>query len=288
MKKQLLIAAVAATMATASMADVSISGAYEAVVKAQKGAATSVTQDFDLTIKASGTAGTAVVTIEDMNAASGIAKAKTMYVTTTIGGMNAKIGDFKGLSGAYGLTNNKSVTTSKVSLATKVAGFSVSAASDAANKNVSITVGGSVAGFDVKMQNVMDSTRMTSIGGSIAGVTANLERQKTATGTNTAYSLAGSTNGLDITYASIKVNDANAVTADDNIFGDVSDVANGGKATALQIKTASAFGPVTVKSAKVAGTTTNSVAVTNSNVTYKYAKKDATNAVISAKVAFKF
>ncbi len=288
MKKQLLIAAVAATMTSAAFADLSISGAYEAVVKAQKGAATSVTQDFDLTIKAAGSAGTAVVTIEGMNAAGDAATAKTMYVTTKIGGMNAKIGDYKGLSGAYGLTNAKGVSTQKVDLGTSVAGFKVNAASTSTNKNVSITLAGKVAGFDVKMQNAMDSARMTSIGGSIAGVTANLERQKTATGTNTAYSLAGSTNGLDITYASIKVNDATKVTANDNIFGDVSAVANGNKATALQIKTASAFGPVTVKSAKVSGTTTNSVSVTNSNVTYKYAKKDATNATISAKVAFKF
>jgi hypothetical protein len=297
MKKQLLIAAVAASMTSVAMADVSISGNYKATVTAQEGAATTTVQDLDMKIVAKGTAGTATLVLDGGNGATAGDNANNAFGTvtqlsmsTTILGLNAKMGDWKGTSGAHGLLNKAGLSTNKVELSTTVAGVSVAAATSATEKNASVTLAGNVAGFDVKVQGATASSRMISISGDIAGVSVAMERTKQTGGTNSAYSISGSTSGLDITYAAAKIN-ATAVgtnQADDNIFGNISALKGGEKATALQVKTATAFGPATVKFAKVNGVKTNSVSVTNANVTYKYAKTTSANAKLSAKVTFKF
>jgi len=294
MKKQLLIAAVAASMTSVAMADVSISGNYKATVTAQEGAATTTVQDLDMKIVAKGTAGTATLVLDGGNGASSTNNAfgtvTQLSMSTTILGLNAKMGDWKGTSGAHGLLNKAGLSTNKVELSTTVAGVSVAAATSATEKNASVTLAGNVAGFDVKVQGATASSRMISISGDIAGVSVAMERTKQTGGTNSAYSISGSTSGLDITYAAAKINatDAGTNQADDNIFGNISALNGGQKATALQVKTATAFGPATVKFAKVNGVKTNSVSVTNANVTYKYAKTTSANAKLSAKVTFKF
>ena len=294
MKKQLLIAAVAASMTSVAMADVSISGNYKATVTAQADAATTTVQDLDMKIVAKGTAGTATLVLDGGNGASSDNNAfgtvSQLSMSTTILGLNAKMGDWKGTSGAHGLLNQAGLSTGKVELSTTVAGVSVAAATTSTNKNASVTLAGNVAGFDVKVQNATASSRMISLSGDIAGVSVAMERTKQTGGTNTAYSISGSTSGLDITYAAAKINATAAGTnqADDNIFGNIDALKGGEKATALQVKTATAFGPATVKFAKVNGVKTNSVSVTNANVTYKYSKTTAANAKLSAKVTFKF
>ena len=294
MKKQLLIAAVAASMTSVAMADVSISGNYKATVTAQADAATTTVQDLDMKIVAKGTAGTATLVLDGGNGASSDNNAfgtvSQLSMSTTILGLNAKMGDWKGTSGAHGLLNKAGLSTGKVELSTTVAGVSVAAATTSTEKNASVTLAGNVAGFDVKVQNATDSSRMISLSGDIAGVSVAMERTKQTGGTNTAYSISGSTSGLDITYAAAKINSTAAGTnqADDNIFGNIEALKGGEKATALQVKTATAFGPATVKFAKVNGVKTNSVSVTNANVTYKYAKTTDAKAKLSAKVTFKF
>ena len=294
MKKQLLIAAVAASMTSVAMADVSISGNYKATVTTQAGEATTTVQDLDMKIVAKGTAGTATLVLDGGNGASSDNNAfgtvSQLSMSTTILGLNAKMGDWKGTSGAHGLLNHSGLSTGKVELSTTVAGVSVAAATTSTNKNASVTLAGNVAGFDVKVQNATDSSRMISLSGDIAGVSVAMERTKQTGGTNTAYSISGSTSGLDITYAAAKINATAAGTnqADDNIFGNIDALSGGEKATALQVKTATAFGPATVKFAKVNGVKTNSVSVTNANVTYKYAKTTDAKAKLSAKVTFKF
>ena len=291
MKKQLLIAAVAASMTSVAMADVSISGNYKATVTAQADAATTTIQDLDMKIVAKGTAGTATLVLDGGNGATDAFGTVTqLSMSTTILGLNAKMGDWKGTSGAHGLLNHSGLSTGKVELSTTVAGVSVAAATTSTNKNASVTLAGNVAGFDVKVQNATDSSRMISLSGDIAGVSVAMERTKQTGGTNTAYSISGSTSGLDITYAAAKINSTAAGTnqADDNIFGNIEALKGGEKATALQVKTATAFGPATVKFAKVNGVKTNSVSVTNANVTYKYAKTTDAKAKLSAKVTFKF
>jgi hypothetical protein len=280
MKKQLLIAAVAASMTSVAMADVSISGEYEGIISQSTGGAAFV-QDLDLTIVATAGDTSVTTTIEDLTGASALT-ATTVKLSTNLEGISFSAGNYETQAG-NGLINEGSVGQ-KYSLATSIAGVSASVTTADGEGENSLTLAGDVAGFAVKIQNVTRSTRFVTVSGDIAGVSVAVERQKTATGTNRGFNLSTDINGVAVAYENVKIN-GSAATQTDGFIGDISSAA---KASALSVSMSTAMGSVEVKRAKIDADKTTSVELTRGNVVYGYSKTTNASKELSAKVSFAF
>jgi len=275
MKKQLLIAAVAATMSSVSMADISLSGAGNMKVKSN--GTSSIDMDLTLTAKSGDT--TAVAKFKNLQGKT--VTADDVHVATTIEGLTVKAGVVKtqGGNGTLYKTAAKDLVVS-----TSIGGFGVAAtvANDGvANKNAELHISGSVAGFDVKVQNATNTTaRLITIGGSVAGLNIDVESSDAAD----SYTVGGSFSGVDAHYTNATSVASNA-TQDDG--ADFNMVGNS-KATAL----VATMNGVTVKQIKTTAasvvTTTNKISMTRGNVKYTASKVKGSDAVLEAKVAFKF
>ena len=264
MKKQLLIAAVAATMTSVAMADLSISGSYEAVFSDTG----SVSEELDMKFVGKADAGTVTMTLNDVE--TGTLDFDQVYVTSTVEGISVKAGAYKGLLG-NGLTFKKgSAGENKVKVSTKVAGISI-----AHSNNDKTDISGSISGVSIKMQDALNSTRMISISTDIAGVAVAAEKNDDTT----AFSLTTELAGMTVTYASI---DATAATQDDGILGNIAGLTN---VTGLNIQANTAAGKVTVKAMQSDTSDVTKVTLKRGNVTYGY--NDSTDA-LSAKIAFNF
>jgi hypothetical protein len=282
MKKQLLIAAVAASMTSVAMADVSISGEYEGIVSQNTGAA-SFAQDLDLTVVGTSGGSSVTMTLEDITGGADIA-ASQVFLKTNLEGVSFKAGKYESTNGngILAAATNKN----RIGLSTTVAGFGVGLTNASGDANGSVTVSGTIAGASVKVQNALNSTRFVTISGDVAGVAIAVERQKTATGTNTGFNLSTDINGVAVAYENVKINDASAVSQDDGMIGDISSATV--KASAISASMATAMGSVEVKHAKIDSDKTMTVELTRGNVVYGYSKTTDLDKVLSAKVSFSF
>ena len=151
MKKQLLIAAVAATMGTAAIADISISGAAKVnwtdtdYTAAGTADTNTINHDVDWTI--AGKSGDTGVSATFSTTTAGAFVTENVFLTTSIAGVNIKTGSF---SGGDSMMGDGSRADGKISLDTTVSGVKVQFEdTDAAGNNSSITVSGSVSGVSV-------------------------------------------------------------------------------------------------------------------------------------------
>ena len=140
MKKQLLIAAVAATMATASMADISIKGSAN-IKMAGKDLSTntfttqSSSQNMDVDITGSNGATKVIAHLDIDNASTdggtdtstygGTINVDKLYMTTAIGSVNVKAGDWSSCVGMVEGVQKCVTTDNSISLSTKVGGYTV-------------------------------------------------------------------------------------------------------------------------------------------------------------------
>ena len=274
MKKQLLIAAVAATFASVSMADISLSGAGN--MKLKSTGDTSI--DMDLTLKA--TSGDVTATAKFKNLQDGIAASDVM-VATTIESISVKAGTVK-TQGGNGTLYKKSAKNLVIS--TKVAGFGVTGTTTENSGAMMLHVSGSVAGMNVKVQNANDSdARLVTLSGSFGGVNVDIESSDAAD----SYTLGGTFGGADVHYTS-----ATNTSATKNLQDDGADFNMTGAGTEITALVASMNG-ITVKhieATDIAGTTvdTNKVSTSRNGVKYTVSKTGSDDAVLEAKVAFKF
>ena len=269
MKKQLLIAAVAASMTSVAMADLSISGKYEAVFTDTG----SVSDDLDMKFVGKSDAGTVTMTSENMTSAAEAPagfNVTTAYLTTSVEGISVKAGTYKGQTG-NGLTYKKTNGAGKINVSTSVAGMKIAHSIN----NDKTDISGTFGGVKVKMQDALNSSRTTSIATDIAGVAVAAEKNDNTT----AFSLSTEVSGMTVTYASIDSTDA---TQDDGILGDIAGLTN---VTGLNIQANTAAGKVTVKAMQSDTSDVTKVTLKRGNVSYTY--NDSTDA-LSAKVAFKF
>ena len=282
MKKQLLIAAVAASMTSVAMADVSISGVYAGTLSQETGTA-SFAQDLDLKIVGKSGDTTVTATIENLGVSDAYdLKATTVKLSTKLEGISFTAGNYESQNG-NGLIN-EAVAAKRIGFSTTIAGVGVAMTNSNGSSSSSITLAGNVAGFDVKVQNATNSTRFVSVSTDVAGVAVAVERQKTATGTNTAYSLSTDVNGVAVAYENVKIN-GSAATQTDGFIGDISTAA---KASAISASMNTAMGSVEVKRAKIDADKTVSIELTRGNVVYGYSKTTDLAADLSAKVSFSF
>ena len=248
MKKQLLIAAVAATMGTAAIADISISGAakvnwtdtdYTAAATADTN---TINHDVDWTI--AGKSGDTGVSATFSTTTAGAFVTENVFLTTSIAGVNIKTGSF---SGGDSMMGDGSRADGKISLDTTVSGVKVQFEdTDAAGNNSSITVSGSVSGVAVSHE-IFDTKTDSSISGTFGGVTAKFRSVDSDTDTADMDSVLVSTEvqGVTLTYADV---DANATHSSDAFFGTVAAMTD---ASGFSAATSLAGNGVTFKSYEI-------------------------------------
>ena len=169
MKKQLLIAAVAATMATASMADISIKGSAN-IKMAGKDLSTdtftaqSSSQNMDVDITGSNGATKVIAHLDIDNASTdggtdtstygGTINVDKLYMTTAIGSVNVKAGDWSSCVGMVEGVQKCVTTDNSISLSTKVGGYTIGVSGGMSDDSAtnSLAISGKVAGFDVKIK----------------------------------------------------------------------------------------------------------------------------------------
>jgi len=282
MKKQLLIAAVAASMTSVAMADVSISGAYLGKISQSAGGA-SFAQDLDLKIVAKSGDTTVTTTVENLATATALT-ATTVKLSTKLEGISFSAGNYKSFKG-NGLVNKPSASE-QYSMSTSVAGVGVAVTTKSGQGEQSLTLKGDVAGFAVKIQDASRSSRYVSLKGNVAGVALDVEKSM-ATGGLQAVKIAGTVGGMSVSYANIDCKTAGACTESRSTapYGALNTSV---KVKGLIVSTATAMGKVTFKNIDKDGTDTNVVALQRGNVAYKYAKTSGSAKTLSATVKFKF
>ena len=248
MKKQLLIAAVAATMGTAAIADISISGAAKVnwtdtdYTAAGTADTNTINHDVDWTI--AGKSGDTGVSATFSTTTAGAFVTENVFLTTSIAGVNIKTGSF---SGGDSMMGDGSRADGKISLDTTVSGVKVQFEdSDAAGNNSSITVSGSVSGVAVSHE-IFDTKTDSSISGTFGGVTAKFRSVDSDTDTADMDSVLVSTEvqGVTLTYADV---DANATHSSDAFFGTVAAMTD---ASGFSAATSLAGNGVTFKSYEI-------------------------------------
>ena len=284
MKKQLLIAAVAASMTSVAMADVSISGVYAGTISQNSGAA-SFAQDLDLKIVGKSGDTTVTATIENLGVSDAYdLKATTVKLSTKLEGISFTAGNYKSFNG-NGLVN-KPEAANRIGFSTTIAGVGIGMTNTGGSSTSSVTLTGDVAGFGVKVQNAVNSDRYISVKGNVAGLAVDVEKSM-ATGGLVAVKVAGTVGGMSVSYANIDCKTIGACTESRGSapYGAL----NGSKKVkGLIVSTATTMGKVTYKNIDKDGKDTNVLALQRGNVSYKYAKTDAADATLSAKVKFKF
>jgi len=275
MKKQLLIAAVAATMATASMADVSITGSAKANVNngnasiesditvTGKSGATSVVANFSLdsgmnqgtsvagTFTATGTADTNNDTTTD-------AMVEGLYLTTSFQGVNIKVGEYR--SGASELDQTDAAASQRYNLSTSMGPISV--AYEAKADNHDLTIGGEMAGVSVKHKMKKNDDSETWVSGSFAGVNVawNQEHIEDGDTNDTAITVSTEMNGVTATYVAIDAESTKVVS--DGYVGKFALETANTEASAFGLSTSVAGNTVQFKKIEIADVDSTKVILT--------------------------
>jgi hypothetical protein len=258
MKKQLLIAAVAASMTSVAMADISISGSTKInYTNVDSSTETSDTNAFTTEINlgvVGSTGGTSVVVnLQTKDQTDGGAfDIQDSYVTTSVGDINIKAGAWRGSHNL--LEDGDATTSSKIEASTTVGGVTITFA-DAENGSESVKLAGTIAGVSVshKMGNTaagnVDYTD-TSVSGSLSGVNVAYRSKETDGANNDIESLEVSTemSGITATYAMVDSEGTGKAISMDGYLGDLATVS---EASGFGIKTVVAGNTVQIKSIDV-------------------------------------
>jgi len=229
MKKQLLIAAVAATMTSAAIADISITGnaKYEYKNIEDTANASTNTGHTEVNLLVKGTSGdTTVVLNSEYNGTGTAASAASldiedMYIQTKIGDVTVKAGDYTTPTSAFlGEIDNGTASTDKVTLSTSIAGASIAFGSTPNNASSNtVTVSMPVAGYKVTVKESSDSYTAFGISGDVAGFGVRLAQQNNdVSNTDVTFgNITKEVNGVTLGFAWIDAeNGSTSVTEDDS------------------------------------------------------------------------
>ena len=285
MKKQLLIAAVAATMTSAAMADISISG--DAKFEYQNIEATGVANtnktNTEVNLNLRGKSGdTSVVVDVASDGANGLV-VEDQYLTTKVGDVTVKAGNYAtGTSSILGEIEEGDRSNSKVTLTTTLGGATVyvgnsgsstaSTGFTAINNNMFAGVSAKVAGFTVQAKHNSETTDSFGIAGDVAGVSVRLETMN-VDGANkdvTFGNITTDVNGVSLGYAWIDA-DANGLIkeTDSSIFAVENGLSGyeGDSNSQVTAKTSMAGNTVTVKAGTIGFATAADLDYTQVGVT---------------------
>jgi len=223
MKKQLLIAAVAATMTTVSMADISITGGakinytntdYELATKNDSNA---FAHDIDL--KVVGQSGTTKVVVVMANETadghtSGTADGfdlEDRYVSSSVGDVNVKVGSW---DNGNDFVSDSSRADGKFSANTTISGVKV--VYDAANtSDEAVTVSGSMSGVNAsyKQETAGEEIKLST---TVAGVSLayHADNSDTANSDKSSIEVSGEVSGIKLAYVQIDADSATSIGGD--------------------------------------------------------------------------
>jgi hypothetical protein len=305
MKKQLLIAAVAATMSVSAMADISIAGSAKAN---SINGVVSIESDLVITGKSGDTSVVAKISLDSgMNAgtdatnvftATGTADTaggtptdaivEDLYLTTSFEGVNIKIGEYR--SGASELDQTSAAASTRYNLSTSMGGITVAYEATAGASDVAFS--GTIAGVSVAHKIKSSDDTETTVSGSLSGVNLswNQEHDDSANTDDTAITVSTEFSGVTATYVKIDAEGADVVS--DGYVGKF-DLAAGKEASAFGLSTSLAGNTVTFKSIDIADTDSTKIVLNRalaSGATFEavYTDNDGSNDVLDLELAVKF
>ena len=280
MKKQLLIAAVAATMTSAAMADVSITGGMKVNYKDtdHNGSLTNaISHETDLQItgksggttvymelnndSADGLAANTDTDAEDLNDVGNF-DVEDVWMKTEIAGATVKAGTWNGSDSLVSRDSDRALGRFEISSAVAGVGVKVDGTTDA-NKN--ITLSGDVAGVAVSYKIDDNNADEYTLSTTLSGVTVayhNVDDDDTANTGKSSIMLTGSYQGFDLTYAQADADSAATIDGD-SFFGDMAAVergttdgmANGDDVSGFGLKTTVAGNTIQAKFVTIDATT---------------------------------
>jgi len=234
MKKNLIAAAVAASMSAVAMADVSITGNanYEYFHNTVGGAVESTNSEGDMEVNlqvVGKTGDTSVVANFELTKASSDGATgegvdiEDLYLTTKIGDINVKAGDFaSGTTALGGEIDNGSRVFNKIDLSTNIGsakiGYAVNSesASDNDYKGSDAVAYASmpIAGMNVSIKDNTDTSTILGISGEQSGVSFRVENKDSDSANSDVlfYEIGTKVGDLSISYAAIDADAANSTS----------------------------------------------------------------------------
>ena len=249
MKKQLLIAAVAATMTSAAIADISITGGMKVNYKDtdNNGALTNaISHETDLQItgksggttvyielnndSADGLAGTTSSTTTagtDSTEDNGNFDVEDVWMKTTIAGATVKAGTWNGSDSLVSRDSDRA--TGKFDVRTTVSGVTVIVDGSAdANKNITFKgdVAGVAASYKIDDEGADEYKLSTTMNGVTVAYHNVDDSDSTANTGKSSIMVSGSYQGFDLAYAQADTDTSASITGD-SFFGDMAAVERG-------------------------------------------------------------
>jgi len=264
MKKQLLIAAVAATMTTVSMADISITGGakinytntdYEL---ATKNDANAFNHDIDLKIVGQSGATKVVVVMADETAETDSAfDLEDRYVSSSVGDVNVKVGTW---DNGNDFVSASARSAGKFSANTTVGGVKITY--DAANaSDEAVTVSGSMSGVNAsyKQETAGEEIKLST---TVQGISLayHADNSDTANSDTSSIEVSGEVSGVTVSYAQANA-DSGATIEGDTWMGDFEgasdayDLTADQDVTAIKVSTAVAGNTVSFTRTDIDGVT---------------------------------
>ena len=174
MKKQIIAAAVAASLSAVALADVSISGAAQVNITKKDGdSKAAVTHDVDLKVVGKTGETSFVVDLENTTStgtltAGDALQVKNAYMTTNFGGLNLKVGEY--FNGDSNL-NNATQQAPRAEVSTGVGAVGVKYVLEPSNQHHEMHLSADLAGVKVNYeQENTDNHKIISVAGSLGGV----------------------------------------------------------------------------------------------------------------------
>jgi len=228
MKKQLLIAAVAATMTSAAIADISIKGSANVKMEGNElstGGTTegsSMNMDIDFTGKSGNTSVHAHIDVDDAGTVgtsgnTGSVVVDKLWMQTSIGSVNVKAGDYSSCTGMVEGISACSTTDNKIGVSTKVGDFTVGYTKDMNDSSAadSIGISGTIAGMKVKLKDSEDTYTNIAVSGDLAvgtgtGFYVEHMNKDAADSDTTLFAAHTKVGGATVSFASLEADETGA------------------------------------------------------------------------------
>jgi len=237
MKKQIIAAAVAASVSAVAIADISITGdaKYEYLYTDNSDGTTANQANTEMHINIAGKKGDTSVVLKteiDSHGASGSTlDIEDNYLTTKVGDITVKAGNYaSGTSGLLGEIDEGGRATNKVTLSTNVGGVKVYAGNTGRETGEGMTalqedmfagVVFSAAGNTIELKKNSSTVDSMGIKGSMAGLNYRVEQKNNDTAnSDVTFAEVGTTvGGMSISYAMIDADQGDLVgETDSSIF----------------------------------------------------------------------
>jgi len=243
MKKQIIAAAVAASVSAVAMADVSITGDanYEWFSTTTGSANAVYTTDTEVNLNVRGKSGDTAVALDlefnghgqtDSGSTSGTVAAndnlniENMYLTTKVGDISVKAGDYSsGTTALGGEIDHGGRSTNKLDLGYSAAGWKFGyqqSGSTVDTDGATVTAAGKIGGVNVSIKEASDTATYVGLSGALAGIDYRIEN-KDADAANSDVlfvDLSTKVGGATVGYTALDADSKGKITeGDSGIFG---------------------------------------------------------------------